>query len=183
MDDRAHTSGSGSAEGSLPSFEALFRSLYAPLCRFAWGYLGSKSEAEDAVQDAFVNAWDHRESLDTSRSQKAYLYASVRNRCLNVLEHREVIRSSEHDVRARAGRPVRSPDQELSGKELGVLIDEVVDELPERRREIFMLHRQHGLTYREIARLLDISIRTVETQIARSLDAFRSRLEHSAPEI
>ena len=74
------------AAGDRTAFEALFRLHYRPLCAFATGYLKDGDQAEDLVQDLIFRLWLDREKVNITTSAKAYLYASVRNRCLNAVK-------------------------------------------------------------------------------------------------
>ena len=165
----------GIKQGDAAALEALFRAYYDELYGFAWRYVSVSEIAEDLVQGVFVRIWQRRRSWNP-RAMKSYLYGAVRNEALRYLKHEEVVRRWEEEAHIEEPSPVRTPDQEFGYKELAEAIEEVIEQLPERRRLVFVLHRQHELTYREIAELLDISQSTVEIQISRALDALRRLL-------
>ena len=165
----------GIQQGDAAAFEALFRAYYDELYGFAWRYISVSEVAEDLVQGVFVRIWQRRRSWDP-RAVKSYLYGAVRNEALRYLKHEVVVRRWEEEAHVEEPSPVRTPEQEFGHKELAEAVEGVIEQLPERRRLIFVLHRQHGLSYREIAELLDISPSTVETQISRALDALRRLL-------
>lgn len=166
-------------KGNRQAFERLFRAHYEALYRFALGYVEHPRVAEDLVQDVFFDLWQGRRSLDVKRSLKAYLYGMTRNRALKHLRRQR--------VRARWTAPgafretvaaavTEQADQVLRRKELEREAEQAIATLPERRRQIFLLSRHHDLTYAEIAEALDISIKTVETQMSRALKFLRERL-------
>src|SRR5690606_17901059 len=127
----------------------------------AWQYVRSMAEAEDIVQDAFMGLWHRRASWDDSRSLKSYLYTAVRNRALNALEHANVVRAAQVAMGPPDVELTETPHDLLTERELMEVVDRIIDGLPQRRREVFLLHRRHGFTYEEIANMLGISERTV----------------------
>ncbi|SHE58182.1 RNA polymerase sigma-70 factor, ECF subfamily [Fodinibius roseus] len=155
-------------------FEAFFRLTYERLCSFAFGYVNSREEAEGIVQSTFLNVWEQKDLWDDFESAKAYMFKSVRNRALNYKKHERVKQESEPEIQLRMKEWKGYQDSDTLIARKVEVIRNGIRELPERRREIFKMSREHGLTYREIADALDISIKTVETQIGRSLKYLRS---------
>src|SRR5262245_52341233 len=86
------------AAGDQTAFEELFRAHYRPLCAFARQYVKDAEKAEDLVQDLFFRLWQDREKLRVTMSVKAYLFASVRNRCLNAVATQGRVRSLNEEV-------------------------------------------------------------------------------------
>ncbi len=158
--------------GDAGAFEEVFRAHFDGLCGYVWRYVKDSDIARDMVQNVMVNLWQRREHLFIQESMSSYLYRAVRNEALNYLKHEAVVRRWQTECPA-AEEPV-TPEEELAGQTLAHRLEKAIGQLPERRREIFLLSRQHGLTYRQIADLLGISPTTVETQIARALLALRA---------
>ena len=171
----------GIRTGDEAAFEALFRAYYDELCGFAWRYVRSAEIAEDLVQDVLGGIWRRRVRWRPTTTVRAYLYGAVRNEALKHLAREDVALRWRQQARQEAPPRERTPDEELGYEELAETVQGVIDRLPERRRLIFVLHRQHGLTYREIADLLEIAPSTVETQIGRALDALRKLLAALLP--
>ena len=166
-------------EGCSETFEQLFRTHYESLCRFTLGYVDHLGQAEDLVQDVFFSLWEARHTLEVERSLKGYLYGMTRNRALKHLRRQRVRDkwAASGELRKAAPRVVlEQADDALQQKELEQSAKEAINELPERRRQIFVLSRRHDLTYAEIAEALDISIKTVETQMSRALKFLHERL-------
>lgn len=163
-------------EHEAQAFEDAFRAHYSALCRYASRHVRSDPEGEDLVQDVFLRLWERRERLHGALNLRAYLYSAVRNRALDHLKHRRVVaRFATSDLLSASPPP--TPDRELCLAELAGAAERAVAELPARCREAFTLSRRDGLSYREIAEALDVSVKTVETQIRRATRSIRCRLE------
>lgn len=166
----------GTASDDPAWFEEVFRAHYAPLCTYVDRLVGSPAAAEDVVQDLFVSVWDRRaEWRARGTSLAPVLYISARNRAFNVLKRRRIEDRSQV-VLVQDERPSIGADETLRWDEMKSAIDRAVDSLPEQCRLIFTLSRRDGLTYAQIARTLELSVKTVETQMGRALKALRTRL-------
>jgi RNA polymerase sigma-70 factor (ECF subfamily) len=157
-------------------FDALVRAHYGRLCNFAYRFVGSRDVAEDIVQDVFVRLWQNRESFDV-RDPLPYLYQSVRNRAVS--HQRQILvreRWREQAAVAAQERHAGSSFTEAEAGELANAVARAVEGLPERCRLIFTMSREQDLTYAEIAGVLGISIKTVETQMGRALKSLRAAL-------
>jgi RNA polymerase sigma-70 factor, ECF subfamily len=169
--------------GDEASFEALFRLYSKRLFLFAERMVRSREVAEDLVADVFVRIWERRAEWELRGSMKSYLYTATRNRALTHLEQQRVWDRAHRDARAEGrppglGRPPPAADVALHDRELGEAIAAAIERLPERTREAFVLHRQHGLSYAEVAQTMGIAPRTVEVLIRRALKALRAHLGH-----
>lgn len=162
--------------GDEQAFQTLFRKYYSGLCRFAHQFLNDKEQAEEAVQDMFVKIWEKRESLNIETSVKHYFFRSVRNHCLNQIQHEKI-------KKQYATRMLDSAQQEIATEqfflEVGLIqrIEKSIDSLPPKRKEIFRLSREQGMKYKEIAETLNISIKTVEAQMGLALKHLREELK------
>lgn len=154
------------------SFELLFRKFFPALMAFAGKFLPDEDDAREVVHKVFISLWEKRESLDTSTSLKAYLFKSVHNRSLNVIRDRKKISSEE--VPDIAGEI--NVEAQMNAMELEDKINEVIQGLPEKCREVFELSRFEGLKYGEIAEKLGISVKTVENQMSKALKVLREKL-------
>lgn len=166
-------------EGS--ALAALLDRYYDALCAFAAGYASSEAEAEEVVEDVFVRLWELRERLDIRESLKTYLYTATRNRALNrIRDDRAKVRRLERlapdSTPPGMGQGTPPVDEQLHAAEFARAVRLAVNDLPERTRQVFLLHRQHDLTYSEIGAILEISPKTVENLIGRALRELRARL-------
>lgn len=166
------------AGGDRMAFEALFRLHYRALCAFASGYLKDADKAEDLVQDLFFRLWLDREKVQVTTSVKAYLYASVRNRCLNAVKAGAKVRALNEEVEDRSETDMLSEDEHT---ERIARVQAAIESLPEERRKVFKLSRYEGLKYHEIAERLGISVKTVENQMGSALKSLRLELQDLVP--
>lgn len=166
----------GLQQGDRVVFEQIFREYYPLLCNFARRYIYDKSTAEEVVQDFFCKLWDRHDQIHINTSFGSYLYKSVTNYCFNHYRNleieRKVIVENAENLDELPGNHDLDPGTVLSEK-----ISKALLELPEKRREIFELSRFEGLKYHEIAAKLNLNIKTVETQMARSLEFLRTHLK------
>ena len=158
------------------AFEKLFHTYYGYLCSYASKIVQDDVAAEEIVQDFFVKLWEKREQIVIETSVKNYLFSSVKNSALNELKHNKIkdiyARSVLSGYRKNAGEASNFYEIDLAEK-----IEESIQSLPEKRREIFRLSREEGLKYREIAEKLTISVKTVETQMSLALRHLRDKLK------
>jgi RNA polymerase sigma-70 factor (ECF subfamily) len=158
--------------------EIVFRAHFQGMAAFVERYVRSPDMAEELVQDIFLKIWTKRSQLTEIESLKTYLYRAARNQALNHLRRLKLERRWQEE-QAAAGEPatVFAADEDASGHELAEAVQSAIERLPPRCREIFLLSRDGGLTYAEIARTLEISVKTVETQMGRALKALRGAVK------
>lgn len=163
---------------NLHSFEDLFRQNYADLCRYALKLTRNEQVAEEVVQEVFISFWERRHSIAITHSVKSYLLSSVRNRSINYLklqlpkDNRKEDIDDHHIILTASGG--------ASGMEYDELYQQVqqaIDQLPEKCKAIFILSREEGLTYKEIAEQLSLSLKTVENQMGIALKKMRAALK------
>lgn len=169
-------------EGDAAAFESLFHAYYDRLCVHAERLLGSLDEAEEVVSEVFLRIWKRRGDWKLHGTVKSYLYRSVRNQALMRLEHREVRNRARATMMDRQDTvpampsPPASPDAVTELRELEKAVAVAIGELPARTRETYCLHREQGLSYVEIAEVMEVSIFTVKNQLSRALKLLREQL-------
>lgn len=162
----------------IRAFEKLFRQYYEPLCLYAASFTHNTESAEEIVQELFYTIWKERENLHIFLSVKSYLYKAVRNNALQHLRHLKVrenyqtLAEKEQDEEKLCNNPL----DELEYLELQEQIAKVLASLPERRRQIFEMHRFEGKKYTEIAETFSISIKTVEAEMSKALQTFKQMI-------
>jgi RNA polymerase sigma-70 factor, ECF subfamily len=166
--------------GDVGEFERFFRAEFAALCGFADRYLHDRAAAEDLVQQLFADLWERRARWNPQFGARAYLFAAVRNRALNVRKRHAVERDWEREeavpsVRTLHPIPLR-PDEVFAARDLRATLDALLAALPERCRLVMLLRWREQLSYAEIAAVMEISVKGVENQLARGLRALRERL-------
>ena len=165
--------------GEEAAFQSLFRAYYPSLCVYARRLTGDADEAREVVQDLFVRLYEHRQSLPAPGSLKSYLYAAVRNACLNRAKQAQT--RHRHHQQILYAAPTGEDADALVQLELEEKIWRAVQELPEQCRKIFQMNRFGDKKNRQIAEELGISVRTVETQISKALRLLRAALSDFLP--
>ncbi|MBZ4190930.1 RNA polymerase sigma-70 factor [Niabella beijingensis] len=154
-------------------YKRVFDLHYEELYGYACSILRSEVYVEDIVQNIFIRLWQTRDTVRMG-SVRAYLYTAVRNECFNHLKHKNVRVAHAQSVLA-AGEGTthhfRAEEKELQNK-----IQELVSRLPEKCAMVFYMCRQLGLSYKEVAEKLEISVKTVENQMTKALKFLRSGL-------
>jgi RNA polymerase sigma-70 factor (ECF subfamily) len=172
----AAPNGRAEAADTDARFDALVRGHYARLCNFALRLLGSSDVVEDIVQDVFLAIWKQRATFRYD-DPLPYLYKAVRNRAV-MHARRQGVRHRWQEREEAAGQPPCIDDTatEVECTDLAREMARAIDALPERCRLVFTMSREQELSYGEIARLLGISVKTVETQMGRALKTLRNQL-------
>lgn len=165
----------GLTESNRDSFSNFFRSTYDRYLRYASRLVGDRNAAVDLVQDAFVSVWNNREGLDPERSLKSYMYSVVRNHCLNFIRDHQ-----NKTVRLEQADTLIIHQEQDSGdpEELLDLLNQLVENLPERQREAFELSRFDGLTHEEIADIMSVSARTVNNHLVAAMKTLRTEAKN-----
>jgi RNA polymerase sigma-70 factor (ECF subfamily) len=163
--------------GDIAAFEMLFRSYYQLLCNYAYTFVRDREEAEEVVQSTFMGIWEKRDNLTIHTGVKPYLYAMVRNACLNLLKHEKIKQRHAAMEIAVAERSSESVARAVEASELEHRIVVAMAKLPEQCRLVFKLSRFEDLKYAEIADQLNISVKTVENQMGKALRVMREQLK------
>ncbi len=165
-------------EGDEKSLEIIVLRYWEALYRVAFKILDDPYSCEDIVQDIFVGIWENREKLMVSNSLKAYLFAATRYGA-----YRQVKAQIQRQKGFENGNPDMiekyNPQNELEYGDLLKSIEKVVNKLPERCKEVYLLSREEQLSHKEIASRLKISTKTVENQITIALGRLRSLLNRT----
>lgn len=163
-------------EGNELAFQILFKKYYSAMCHFARQFLNDSEMAEETVQDMFVKIWEKRESLNIETSVKHYFFRSVRNHCLNQIQHEKIKKQYASKVLETANHEI-STEQYFIEVDLIKRIEASIEALPPKRKEIFRLSREQGMKYKDIAETLNISVKTVEAQMGLALKHLRDELK------
>ena len=160
--------------GDHKAFETVFLTYYNKTKAFICGYVKSESHAEELAEDLFVNLWINRQAINTAKSFDAYLYTIARNAAINYLNHKYIHLAYTNNFQPdEAGS---TSEEDLIAKELGLLIDDLVNKMPEQRKQIYILSRNEGLSNGEIAERLHTSKRNVESQLSLALKEIRKAI-------
>lgn len=160
------------ATGDERAFRVLFDRYYTPLSIYALRMLNDEEMAIDVVQSFFVALYEQSKTLSVSNA-RSFCYQSVHNRCLNELKHQKVRSAFAERTQATAEHPTSNIEDNIYAAELEARLTAAINQLPSQCQNIFKMSRFEGLTNDEIAIRLDISKRTVETQISKALQELR----------
>ncbi len=146
------------------------------MCFFAQKYVKDFEAAREITQSAFISLWEKRETIDMEKPVKSYLATIIHNKCTNYLRDNRKFDQNILQIENLLEVPEYDGADSMVENELKELIDASIAELPEKCREIFVLNRYENLKYQEIADKLQISVKTVETQMSKALQHMRLRL-------
>ncbi|NPA45450.1 MAG: RNA polymerase sigma-70 factor [Chlorobi bacterium] len=159
---------------SVADFEILFKEFYNDLCNFALKYTKNKEASEEIVQEVFYKIWEKRSFINIQISVKSYLYISVRNKCLQQINHNKIVKIYEKYIEKQERNDFAGPHENLIYEETISIFNEALNTLPNKCNTIFKMSRFDGMKYKEIAQKLGISIKTVEANISRALKTLRT---------
>ncbi len=162
------------SRGEIKAFNDLFQIYGNRIFRFALGYLKSKSDAEELVQDVFLKVWEKRSELKENLSFKAYIFTIS----FNIIRKHFIkkAQSTKYFEQQIIDDLNFDTIQNIDFKSTKKLIDSLIDQLPPRRKEVFIKSRLEGFTVKEIADELGTSPKTVENQLGDSLKFIREHL-------
>ena len=155
------------------AFKQLYQNYYSRVVAFIAGIIKKQETAQDLAQDVFVNIWLYRKTLDVSRNLQNYLFVASRHAAINYLKKElpvtsEPIENMHTDISSDI-----TVEDTLFAKEIRLLIEMVVSEMPAQRQRIYRMSREQGVSNEEIASKLGISKRSVENQISLALKEIR----------
>ncbi|MFV0564854.1 MAG: RNA polymerase sigma factor [Flavobacteriaceae bacterium] len=164
-------------KGNQQAVVFLMNTYHKPLCAYVYNLSNDYELAQDIVQNVFVKIWEDRHKIEHVKSIKRYLYKSVYNRLLNHWRDNKKILTVEARHLEELSYFIDSETQEsLQNKIEAIKIE--IQNLPKKCKETFLLSKQEGLTNIEIAEFMDVSLRTVETQLYKAFKLLRSKLVH-----
>jgi RNA polymerase sigma-70 factor (family 1) len=167
------------AEGNKKAFDVFFKHYYPKLVQFARMYVNSLQQAEDVVADVLTNLLIHRQRVFALDHFEAYLYSSIKNKSLSSIKRKD--RANPYPLEFVDFHPktpgVADPFDVLIEKELRDEIGRIIHNLPPKRKMVFQLVREEGLSYRQVSQLMEISDRTVEVHLKLAIEALRKGVE------
>jgi RNA polymerase sigma-70 factor (ECF subfamily) len=166
--------------GNALAFDELFGMYGKRLYHFSLGYLKSKTDAEEVVQEVFMKIWHNRSSLDPGLSFNAYLfkiaYRQIAERFRKSLQEKKYL----HEIATESIVFTDEMDERANYRSLLELVEKLIQQLPERQKEVIILRKMEGLTISEISSRLDISPKTVEHHITEALKNIKAGLDRES---
>ena len=167
----------GLKKGDHDSYETLFNVYYAKFVNFADAVIRDRDAAKDIVQEAFIRIWLHRENLNENKSLENYIYVIVKRLLMNHIRDSKDAESIESENVLTMQSGIRGgQDLMLIANETRSRIHEIVEKMPPQRRTVFTLSRAQGLSNRQIAESLQISVKTVERHMTMALAELRENI-------
>jgi RNA polymerase sigma-70 factor (ECF subfamily) len=163
------------------NFDQVYVCYFTRLHRFAKEYVMSDEDAENIVQDVFMMLWEKRQVLNVQISLTAYLFSLVKNKCIDYLRHKVIAEEYKQELNAKLSSLEEINRAFSSDEDIERFINEAINKLPKRCREIFIMSRVEGKKYQEIADELNISVNTVENQMSIALKKLRVELKEYLP--
>lgn len=157
------------------AFTCLYERYWRQVYNFCCLYLTNRSTAEEVVQEVFVKIWESRDLIKENENFKGLLFIMTRNLIFN--QHRKNFNEDFYKMTVIAAMENSyNMEEEIEARDLRDYIDQLIEDLPPRRREIFNLSRKKHKTHKEIAELLQISEKTVENQISKALTHLKKNI-------
>lgn len=171
------------------NFKDFYVSWYSRMKNFAREYVLSENDAEDIVQDVFMDLYEKYDTLSSTINMPAYLFTTVKNRCIDHLRHRIVSQKSVDHIQGEYLLTLRMKfdsleildDSLLMEDDLAERIEKAIDSLPEKCRVIFVKHKVQGMKLKEIAEEMQLSPKTVENQMTIAYKKLKEELKNYFP--
>lgn len=160
------------------AFDVLYKKYSKRLYKFGYSILKSQEEAENLIQDVYLNLWENRYKVEKDSSTKSYLFTTAYNSAISIL--RKKVRESQFIEYLKSLQEINEEpvNMELEYNELTNKLDEIIKELPQRQKEVYLLHKVEGLKYTEIAERLHISVNTIKNHMSHALKTVREKLKN-----
>ena len=163
--------------GDLKAYEDFFRMHYPELVRYSHRYVRDTLAAEEIAQEVFMYIWEKRKAINIQSSLASYLYQAAKNRSINYQRLELPKLQLQSDITEMEVSLTSETNHGEQTELVSKLVKEAIDELPKKCKEIFILSRNAGLTYEEIAEDMNLSKKTVENQMGIALKKLRESLK------
>lgn len=163
--------------GDEKAFEQLFERHHKKLYGFLFKLLNSKQDAEEIVQDTFIKIWERRKDFIEGYAFESFLFKIAKNAFLNLNRKKVNRRIVESDLALFNEKTSSNTEEYVVFHETNEIINTIIDGLPPRRKEIFILRRIEGLSRKEIAEKLKISVITVDSQLLKANKHLKDELK------
>jgi RNA polymerase sigma-70 factor (family 1) len=163
--------------GNMFAFDILYKKYSRKVYNFGYSILKSTEETENLIQDVFLNFWEDRLNIEKDSSIKSYIFTLTYNSAISVM--RKKASESRYFEYLKTLQEAREEpvNLELEYNELSTRLDMIIKALPQRQKEIYLMHKIEELTYNQIAKRLNISVNTIENHMSRALKTIRRKLE------
>ena len=163
-------------EGDIRAFDELFSIYGNRIYHFTYGYLKSKEDAEEVVQEIFLRIWKNRKTLKPELSFKAYLFKITYHYILEFFEKIRRKQAYKHELLEESTEFIPEFEERLDYQSLLEKVEKIIEQLPVRQKEILIKRRKEGRSVKEIAEELEISPKTVENHLTAALKTLKHTL-------
>ena len=168
--------------GEMKSFEIIYRLYNSHIYNFIYRMIKNTSVSKDLAQDVFLQIWNTKNNIEYDNNFEGYLFTMTRNTVYQYIRREILLQNYINKLgKDKDEKTDVNIEGELDNKYFEERISELIEELPEARRRIFLLYWKSDLSYKEIAQTLSLSEKTIATQVNRSLQFLRDRMTNIAP--
>ena len=168
--------------GEMKSFEIIYRLYNSHIYNFIYRMIKNTSVSKDLTQDVFLQIWNTKNNIEYDNNFEGYLFTMTRNTVYQYIRREILLQNYINKLgKDKDEKTDVNIEGELDNKYFEERISELIEELPEARRRIFLLYWKSDLSYKEIAQTLSLSEKTIATQVNRSLQFLRDRMTNIAP--
>lgn len=164
-------------EGDKLAYTVIFERYSEILLRHAYRLLTDKHESYDVVQDVFLNLWQKHTEIIFKTSLSSYLYAAVKNKIFNLLSHQKLVVRYAQSISQYMVEGYNITDDQVMERELSAVIEREINALPAKMREVFLLNKREGLSYKEIGDKLNISDQTAKQQVYKAVKILKPKID------
>jgi len=164
--------------GNMLAFDILYKKYSTRIYQFANSILKSSEDSENILQDVFLNLWKNRLHVEKNSSIKYYIFTIAYNSSISVIRKKAKESEFFEHLRTMQENNQQPVNLELEYNELSENLNEIINKLPQRQKEVYLLHKEEGLKYQEIADQLNISVNTVENHMSRALKTIREKIDN-----
>lgn len=162
--------------GDENALKSIYTNYYQKLCVYMLSFTTDRDLVEDVVQDTFLKIWNKREALRTNGSLNAYLYKITYNNFIDNYRKAKRLDDELDNIRLTSLNELLDDDYEEVFQLRLKQVKEAIEQLPLRCKEIFLMNKERGMRYQQIADELGISVKTVENQIGKALQIIRANI-------
>lgn len=156
-------------------YERVYKMYSEVINNYFYYKFGNREMAEESVQEAFIKLWENCKKVPFSKS-KSYLYTVANNLSLNRYKHKKVVLNYVNTV-PQQKEDLQSPDYKMEEEEFKLKLERAIQDLSEKQRVAFLLHRIDDKSYKEIAEILNISVKAVEKRMQKALEGLRKKID------
>ena len=166
--------------GDMLAFDRVYELYSHKLFSFIFKILKNKAEADDIVQEVFVKIWESRHKIENYKLLNSYIFTIAYNNSIDLIRKRiNNTKYLEHLKNSAVINVTPNVISQIEFNELNTQTEKLISNLPERQKQVYLLHREEGLTYPEIAEKLGISKNTVENHMVKALKYLRQNMDNS----